>query len=53
MLKSLYFKLDDQNKKHQKIINFFSRSKEIRGNKIDTLSYIIDIYEENLQKPKK
>lgn len=44
MLKSLYFKLNDENAKHKKIIDFFNNVKEKGCNKIDTLSILIDIY---------
>ena len=40
MLKSLYFKLDDQNKKHKEIIDFFDQvSKDQK--KIDVLYYMV------------
>lgn len=40
MLKSLYFKLDDQNEKHKKIIDFFDQvSKDQK--KIDVLYYMV------------
>lgn len=40
MLKSLYFKLDDQNKKHKEIIDFFEQvSKDQK--KIDVLYYMV------------
>ena len=40
MLKSLYFKLDDQNEKHKKIIEFFDQvSKDQK--KIDVLYYMV------------
>lgn len=44
MLKSLYFKLDDQNEKHKQIIDFFKQlPKDER--KIDVLLHLIRFYE--------
>lgn len=41
MLKSLYFKLDDQNEKHKKIIDFFKQvSKDQK--KIDVLYNMVE-----------
>lgn len=41
MLRSLYFKLDDQNEKHKKIIDFFEQvSKDQK--KIDVLYYMVN-----------
>lgn len=44
MLKSLYFKLDDQNEKHKEIIDFFNEVKSHGEKKIDVLSALIKIY---------
>lgn len=45
MLRSLYFKLDDQNKKHKDIIDFFNvESKELK--KIDVLHLLITTFKE-------
>ena len=44
MLKSLYFKLDDQNEKHIEIINFFNEVKSRGEKKIDVLSALIHLY---------
>lgn len=43
MLKSLYFKLDDQNEKHKYIIDFFKYQSADR-NKIDILKDLIEWY---------
>ena len=43
MLKSLYFKLDDNNEKHKYIIDFFEYHAKTK-NKIDILKDIIDWY---------
>lgn len=44
MLKSLYFKLNDENPKHKIIIDFFNDVKEKGDNKIDMLSVLVNIY---------
>ena len=44
MLKSLYFKLNDENQKHKIIIDFFNDVKKKGGNKIDALSVLINVY---------
>lgn len=41
MLKSLYFKLDDQNEKHKKIIEYFQKQTEQGHRKIDVLFRLI------------
>lgn len=44
MLRSLYFKLNDENPKHKIIIDFFNDIKKNGGNKIDALSVLINTY---------
>lgn len=44
MLRSLYFKLNDENPKHKIIIDFFNDVKKKGGNKIDALSVLINVY---------
>ena len=44
MLKSLYFKLNDENTKHKEIIDFFNAVKENGENKIDVLSALVRLY---------
>ena len=44
MLKSLYFKLDDQNEKHIEIIKFFNEAKSKGEKKIDVLSGLIRLH---------
>lgn len=49
MLKSLYFKLDDQNEKHKYIIDFFN-SEAKNKNKIDVLKNLIVFYKDSTRK---
>lgn len=44
MLKSLYFKLNDENPKHKEIIDFFNNEKEYDESKIDLLLTLIHLY---------
>lgn len=44
MLKSLYFKLNDENEKHKEIIDFFNKVKENGENKIDVLAALIHLF---------
>lgn len=44
MLKSLYFKLNDENEKHKEIIDFFEHEKKQGDKKIDTLIKMIKVY---------
>lgn len=41
MLRSLYFKLDDQNEKHKKIIEYFQKQAKQGNRKIDVLFRLI------------
>lgn len=50
MLKSLYFKLNDENAKHKEIIDFFNKVKENGENKIDVLSALIHLYFADIDK---
>lgn len=41
IMKSLYFKLNEENPKHQAIIRFFDKVKRYNMNKIDILYYMV------------
>ena len=41
IMKSLYFKLNEENPKHQAIIRFFDKVKDRGQNKIDVLYYLV------------
>lgn len=49
MLKSLYFKLDDQNEKHKKIIDFFATVAKDQK-KIDVLYDMVRLYPQTMYK---
>lgn len=41
VMKSLYFKLNEENPKHQAIIRFFDKVKSMGCNKVDVLYYMV------------
>lgn len=41
VMKSLYFKLNEENPKHQAIIRFFDKVKSKGFNKVDVLYYMV------------
>ncbi len=45
IMKSLYFKLNEENPKHQAIIRFFDKVKDRGMNKIDVLYYLVRMEE--------
>ena len=45
VMKSLYFKLNEENPKHRAIIRFFDKVKNRGQNKIDVLYYLVKMEE--------
>ena len=41
IMKSLYFKLNEENPKHRAIIRFFDKVKSMGCNKVDVLYYMV------------
>lgn len=41
VMRSLYFKLNEENPKHQAIIRFFDKVKSMGCNKVDVLYYMV------------